>query len=389
MPGTRVKRTTRKPSRYASPAARRQSNSPPPRPSRRRRTTSPELQQTEQQPPQAPQPPQAAASASVDQAAIESNVTRSVIRELMDMGILPTAASTAPPTILTPSDPIHTAPIASTSSEPAHNRPEQAVDIEQLNQSKSPIEACDLPSFRPASLPLGATLSPKLKSKIWAGEFVELTALGSSAPDPPMSITVDNGSAKHTVAISSSSKTATINNIYHWTDLFHTYAAVYTERYPDQGPHLFKYCSIVRSMSHKCSLQWWLFYDNQFRRLKAQDSTMTWEHPHQELYLHCLTQSVGTRPVGPFRGGPYAKKQNPRTQQQVRRGPLGACWNQMFNGKCEYRGCRFRHDSTNNANKPQSSPQSDLNQSLPRRHNTQPKSSPLSGQVPRQTPSAK
>ena len=153
-----------------------------------------------------------------------------------------------------------------------------------------------------------------------------------------MAITIANGSSQHTVSISSPSQEAKISNIEQWTDLFLIYAALLTEHYHLEAPHLMKYCSVVRSLAKKCTLQGWLYYDDQFRRLKAQDPSMHWANPHQELYIHCLAQF----PISDDTNRALVKPTP--SQQHVRRGPEGICWQLYFEGKCDFPHCRFSHN---------------------------------------------
>ena len=349
MPPTRSKRAAGRPKRYRSPEVEQPVAQPLPEPAQREETQ--------------PSQPDATLSQTAI-STIEANVARTVIRELLDMGILPNAPNTQ-------------TPHSSSTPEPPSDLQQTTqpmIDIANLHQGQcsTQSEPSNLPSFRPVSLQLGATLPPKLKSKIWAGEFVELTALGQKQPEPPMSITLANGSTKHTVAISSG-KPTTISSVAEWTDLFLIYAAVYTERHPHQAPQLMKYCSVVRSMAGRCSPHWWLYYDTQFRQLKAQDPSMSWADTHPELYLHCLAQTSM-----PFRSSPYANRQNQQRQHQ-RRGPDGVCWKQYFTGKCEFKNCRFSHEKSNGQTRSQNTTKTHQPQS-----DRQSKSTPQSSHVARQ-----
>ena len=75
-------------------------------------------------------------------------------------------------------------------------------------------------------------------------------------------------------------------------------------------------------------LQWWLFYDSQFRRLKARDPSMSWGAIHQELYLHLQPGSNANK----------ANKANLRSET-MRRGPEGVCWQQWNDGNCDKENC--------------------------------------------------
>jgi len=261
---------------------------------------------------------------------LRAEVTQNVLRDLANWGVLPTQApAVAPAPTLPPMEQL--------------NYPSSPT-ISQLNAGQSlenaSVSSYNLPAFKPASLPLGATVPPRVKSKIWAGEFIDLPSLTHTTLDPPLSLTLESGQSRQTVAINQQSKSSQPNNIEDWTDLFHIFIAIFTERHPHQAPLLLKYCSTIRSLSRKCSLQWWSYYDTQFRRLKAQDSNLSWGETHHELYLHCLSQAVT-----PFRSGSYTNRNSTSQRPQQRRGPAGYCWKQLSDGRCGNSNCRFKHVS--------------------------------------------
>ena len=313
MAPTRPKRQTRRPKRFATaPTVAAPADSP-------QHSAADHVSAGEPvHPPSQPQPP---ALDTATFSTLRTAVAQEVLTTLLSTGLLPAPA----PTALAP-EPAADFPAPPTTSTP------QGVDAIHAGNTNS--DHLDLPTFQPATLPLGATIDPKLKSKIWAGEYIDLASLGTSPSQPPDSFAIGHGRSAHSVAIAPPSKAHQIRNISEWTDLFHIFAAVYTERFPLPAPHIFKYASVVRNLANRCSVSWWLFYDTQFRRLKAHSTDMSWGVVHHELYLHCLGQASV-----PFRPGPYAANL-PRLQ---RRGPDGYCWKQWFGGKCDRPDYQFRH----------------------------------------------
>ena len=85
---------------------------------------------------------------------------------------------------------------------------------------------------------LGATLDMRIKSRIWAGQYVDLPSLISSVGSNSLTVNMDNGALTLSLA---TPRTAPIEHIWAWLRLFATYTAVYTERQPQAAPGLFTY----------------------------------------------------------------------------------------------------------------------------------------------------
>ena len=124
---------------------------------------------------------------------------------------------------------------------------------------------------------LGATLDPKVKSKIWSREYVELSSLHQGQMDSAVSVSVqDNG--KPSISLRPTKPTPAAN-IYQWLTWFGTYASVYLEKFPDQAPSLMTYMIRILELSCKHHGFLWRTYDENFRHMRSYVDDM----PHYKL----------------------------------------------------------------------------------------------------------
>ena len=73
-----------------------------------------------------------------------------------------------------------------------------------------------------------------------------------------------------------------IQSLNQWLTAFHTFVAIYVERYPLEAPQLMKYCEVVRDIASKPGK--WLFYDEQFRYIRqSAPVSYPWDTVHWEL----------------------------------------------------------------------------------------------------------
>ena len=98
----------------------------------------------------------------------------------------------------------------------------------------------------PQSLPLHTTelqadLSDHILSKFWAKEYVDFFELINKVP--PQQMTVSTGYSHQIISVMPQSKGRHICTIDQWTFSFLLFGAVYTERFPEVAPGMFKYCS--------------------------------------------------------------------------------------------------------------------------------------------------
>lgn len=148
------------------------------------------------------------------------------------------------------------------------------------SQSQMPIELCD-------SVPLGATVSQKIKQKIWNHEFVDLKSLLPSSGEEPLAITVKAGK----IEVNQASNNKTPLSINQWTDAFLIFASIYLQKFPNDACNILKYAFTVREISRLHVDQAWRNYDESFRRIR-ESSVIPWERPIAELRLKAASMGV-------------------------------------------------------------------------------------------------
>ena len=143
---------------------------------------------------------------------------------------------------------------------------------------------------------LGCWSLGKLKSKIWANEFVDFVDLTHPVPQQPHLISGQSGES-HLVSIMPQTRVRQISAIDQWTSAFLVFGAVYTRRFPDSAPGIFKYAEIVRDIALTGPPFAWRQYDSQFRTLRQADPvSFPWEQSRWDLFFRCMYAK-------PFQGG--------------------------------------------------------------------------------------
>ena len=191
--------------------------------------------------------------------------------------------------------------------------------------------------FASIAVALGSRLSPKLKAKIWANEFIDFWSLLTSSPNQ------DRFSVCLTPSASSSSQprltlepcqpSKTIHTFLQWLSAFNTFVAILSEKFPNETPRLMKYSEIVRDISTKPGD--WYFYDEQFRYIRqSAPDQYPWDTIHWELWIKAVIN---------FRAKPAQPKSDmvsPRTRPR-QSFPKGTCWSFHAGRFCG--GCKFEH----------------------------------------------
>ena len=209
---------------------------------------------------------------------------------------------------------------------------------------------------------LGSTLDPKVKSKIWAREYIELSSLHQEQMDPAVFVSVqDNGKPSISLKPSKSSPPA---NFYQWLTWFSTYAAVYLEKFPEQASSMMTYMIRILELSRKHQGFLWRTYDENFRRMRS-FVDFPWHITNWEMILQSMHSNFGMsntfQKSQPFRRNfnkQNANEQNyrsPRTSEQSYRTPRGFCFSFDKQGRCTNHECskcgmanHFRGNCNNN-----------------------------------------
>ena len=116
----------------------------------------------------------------------------------------------------------------------------QHVSGENFIQVSPPSSSSGLFNFNSVSVAIDAQVSPKLKAKIWANEFIDFgLLLGSHSSDTRyrLSVSSQTGSLALTLSLEPTQKTKPIPSIEVWTSAFQVFVGVYTGKYPMEAPH--------------------------------------------------------------------------------------------------------------------------------------------------------
>ena len=187
--------------------------------------------------------------------------------------------------------------------------------------------------------PLGATVPDRVKSKIWADEYVEFAELVHRQSQRPATLALSTGNEGYpTIAISPATRLRQIQNIDQWTTALLTFGSIYSQRNPSRGAGLFKYCEIVRDIAQTGPQNAWRQYDEQFRLHRQGDpDNYPWDQPRWDIFFRCMyAKSEQTNSIRTVAG--------PSTYQNLAKRPFraGYCWS-FQKGQCKNRQCRFQH----------------------------------------------
>ena len=199
----------------------------------------------------------------------------------------------------------------------------------------------DIPGERPhnmasfASVPLGSLIDPRLKAKLWAGQFIEIDSLVGEFHESPVLIfdTQNRQPAMHM----RDNVSKRIFNVAQWTDAFLVYVTIYVECHPTEVASILKYVQLVRSMAASTRNNVFLSYDRDFRKLRAHNN-MPWDVIHQELYFALSSKNQS-----------QTMTQNPRpAQSNAGRQPFrrGVCYAFASTGRCRRNNCLYDHTCT-------------------------------------------
>ncbi|KAJ8319669.1 hypothetical protein KUTeg_002778 [Tegillarca granosa] len=137
-----------------------------------------------------------------------------------------------------------------------------------------------LPFSLADGIPIGATVSQKIKQKIWDDEYLDFHCLLSSYSEDPLSIDISPG----IINVKQNSKYRHPLSINQWTTCFLTFMAIYIKKHLVEAPHLLKYALTVRELHQNFGDTAWRSYDEHFRKLR-QSHRVPWQR-----YIHDLVK---------------------------------------------------------------------------------------------------
>ena len=216
-------------------------------------------------------------------------------------------------------------------------RRERSSSSESGNTSSSSSDSStdsddDMPqgNFNTSRVRLDLRVPAKLKRKIWADKYVELSDLLLAARKPG-ALFERNKKGKGT------KDRVTINSIVEWVTAFNVYIAVYTMKFPEQAPNIMHYVHTVMELARVGGD--WRSYDHEFRVARV-NHPCPWHELNGDLYVTYRYQKLQvTRPTGNTNINMNKSKNVPPR----RRFPEGTCW-RFHNGKqCNQETCQYTH----------------------------------------------
>ena len=205
---------------------------------------------------------------------------------------------------------------------------------ESVNLEVARPQPLGLSHFNSITMPIGAQVSPKIKAKIWANEFVEFGLLiNPRVGETRYQLSINqNDNSVPTLSLEPSSRIKPITTIDLWTSAFQVFVGVYTSKFPQEAPSLMKYGEVVRDLAARGGN--WRFYDTQFRSLRQSNVPgMPWGTTHWELWIRAQNMKLNTQarpnssPASTVQLGPFV--------------PLGYCRRYHKGFKCA--GCNYKH----------------------------------------------
>ncbi len=194
---------------------------------------------------------------------------------------------------------------------------------------------------------LGANLDDKIKSKIIAGEFVEMSALWDVDELPPrvnMSFREEDGSQLSF----SPAKARDPNSFAEWEYLFFTFASVYSSYHPKEAGGVFSYMRRVADIHRDYPNTFiWRVYDTKFRKAKAKCKALPWhimipqmQSDARSAYYRSLATKKDRKPA------PQPQPRGNQNQGPKRR-VRNSCdrWNSV--ASCSKSNCKFLHVCSN------------------------------------------
>ena len=194
--------------------------------------------------------------------------------------------------------------------------------------------------FSSIAIALGSRVSPKIKAKIWANEYIDLGALLSLSPNQDRySISLSQAPTSSTqpkLTLEPCQPSKKIHSFNQWLSAFNTFVAIYAVKSPNETPKLMKYCEIIRDLSVKPGD--WYFYDEQFRYIRQSAPDLyPWDIVHWELWLKAVLnfRAKSYLPSEKVSAGVFSRS---RSRPSF---PKGTCWTFHAGRYCS--GCRFEH----------------------------------------------
>ena len=187
------------------------------------------------------------------------------------------------------------------------------------------------------SNPFDFMVPQKIKDKMWAREFVELSTLLLDE-DQGMELQISSHSSKPTFTLVPKTKRE-VNTIARWTKAFNCFTAVYSRKWPEEIPGLLKHMEVVVGLADDNAN--WKEYDKGFRRLHA-NGLEQFGQINIDLYLS-LSRSPFHKSSG--QSGDSDREGKGGKGKKSKQHPHGFCFKFHSGKKCD--GCDYKHTCYN------------------------------------------
>ncbi|MCP3890951.1 MAG: hypothetical protein GY702_19070 [Desulfobulbaceae bacterium] len=203
----------------------------------------------------------------------------------------------------------------------------------------------------------GSSVDPKIRSKIIAGEYVELSLLAPKDETPAslqMSFLEDEENQINFSA-AKSKKPATLAE---WSYLFYSYASIYLPHHPNEAAQLVTYMQRIADMhKEEPNTYIWRFFDEHFRRMRegCKEDPLPWHIHHPQTisnakaaYFRSLSKAKSNQSAysysrkGAQTGGNRGRGRG-RGQGQGQQNRSGNLCNRYNEGTCTFSPCKFTH----------------------------------------------
>ena len=187
--------------------------------------------------------------------------------------------------------------------------------------------------FNSITIQIHAQVSPKIKAKIWANEFIEFgSLLNPYVGETRYQLSLaQSESSVPTLSLEPSSKIKPIYSIDAWTSAFQIFVGVYTSKFPQEVPDLMKYARFNESCARfGCT------------RSKLEILTLSFDRYDKQEHMKCLglwIRAQNFAHIAPARSN--IAQPSGRTSQLGPFVQIGFCRASHKGVKCT--GCSYKH----------------------------------------------
>ena len=129
----------------------------------------------------------------------------------------------------------------------------------------------------------------KILQLIWEDQYVDLTMMIPKDLDPEAPLQLIQGKPGEPATWAPVKSTKFIENIAQWSDLFDTFVAAYSRKFPDQTPNLLTHKFNVTQLASDGAD--YLFYDVEFRKAHSKYG-IPWENPDMQLWVKAANKGI-------------------------------------------------------------------------------------------------